>query len=111
MSTATPLEFPTERPVRAREVVPEIAVAQAVEAALLWTVLDGRLDWPTALAGHGAFGVLLGAYALWQARRAWSMSAAGPGRGPISASLPPKTISTCPGRGTWPCTPWKGSIG
>lgn len=69
MSTATPLEFPTERPVRAREVVPEIAVAQAVEAALLWTVLDGRLDWPTALAGHGAFGVLLGAYALWQARR------------------------------------------
>lgn len=69
MSTTTPLAFPVERPVRAREAVPEIVIAQVVEAALLWAVLDAQIDWAMALAGHVVFAVLLGLYGLWQARR------------------------------------------
>lgn len=96
MSTSTPLTFPIERPVRAREAIPEIVGAQALEAVLLWAVLVGRIDWPLALTAHVAFSALLVAYALLQARRgrdtrllswlSWMTLTLGPA-GPLATGL------------------------
>ena len=69
MSAPSPAGFPTERPVRLWDAALETIVAQAVEIALLWAVLGGRIDWPTALAGHVVFCVILGVYTLLWARR------------------------------------------
>ena len=69
MSIASPAGFPAERPVRLWDAALETIVAQAVEIALLWAVLGGQIDWPTALAGHVVFCVILGVYTLLWARR------------------------------------------
>ncbi|WPZ33489.1 hypothetical protein T8K17_19915 [Thalassobaculum sp. OXR-137] len=96
MSASTPPELPTERPVRVGRTALDIAVAFAVEASLLWAVTDGRIDWPTALAGHLAFSLILVLFAVWETRRgretrllswlAWMTLTLGPG-GPVATAL------------------------
>lgn len=96
MSGSSPIDLPEERPVRIGGDAVTMAVAQAVEAGLLWAVIDGRTDWPEALAGHVGFSALLAVFAVWRARRgrdtrllswlAWMTLTLGPA-GPLATAL------------------------
>lgn len=96
MSADLPPGFPTEMPLRVGGTGVGILLAQAVEAALLWAVLDGRIDWPAALAGHLVFSLALVAVAVWRGWRghdtrliawlAWLTLTLGPA-GPLATAL------------------------
>ena len=96
MSASPSTDLPTERPVRVGRTILDIVVAFAVEAALLWAVTAGRIDWPTALAAHLAFSVILALFTVWETRRgretrllswlAWMTLTLGPA-GPVATAL------------------------
>lgn len=96
MNTAQPPGFPSEKPLRVGGTALGILVAQAVEAALLWAVLDGRIGWPIVLAGHGVLSLCLILLAAWRGWRghdtrllcwlAWMTLTLGPG-GPLATAL------------------------
>ena len=95
--SASPLSgLPTERPLRIGGTGFAILLAQAVEAALLWAVLGGRIGWPLALTGHGLFSLALVAVTVWRGWRgrdtrllswlSWMTLTLGPA-GPLATAL------------------------